>query len=83
MASRTYTVKPGDSLYQIARRYTTEREGWLHLWTRNSRIIGRNPDLIHPDQVLFIPDSWPDHDDFTYLSLVDLRPLLQGVPAHV
>lgn len=85
MADRTYTVKPGDSLYAIAVRYSG-RIGyagspdlmWRDLWAQNRQTIGDNPHLIHPETVLAIPSDWPDHPDFVHRSFVDLRPYLQG-----
>lgn len=45
----TYVVKKGDSVYKIAQRFGT---------TMQAIILGnnlRNPDLIYPGQVLYIP----------------------------
>ncbi|MCF3185087.1 LysM peptidoglycan-binding domain-containing protein [Streptomyces polychromogenes] len=52
---RTYTVKPGDSLSAIARRELGNEARWRELYAMNRGVIGANPDLIHPGQVLTLP----------------------------
>ena len=46
----TYIVKPGDSLSAIAKRLGLS--GWQELYNRNKSVIGSNPNLIRPGQVL-------------------------------
>ena len=46
----TYIVKGGDSLSAIARRLGLD--GWQDLYNQNKSIIGSNPNLIRPGQVL-------------------------------
>lgn len=64
--STTYTVEPGDCLWRIARTVLT-RTGrvadgptiaalWRSIYERNAEVIGSDPDLIHPGQVLSIPE---------------------------
>jgi len=53
---RTYTVKPGDSLSAIAAQYLGDGNKWPQLYDLNKSVIGPNPDLIHPGQVLVLPD---------------------------
>lgn len=53
-ASETYTVKPGDSLSKIARHFYGDGNKWKAIWEANKDIV-KNPDLIHPGQVLKIP----------------------------
>lgn len=48
-AETTYTVKSGDTLSGIASRYGTT---WQKLYEKNKNVIGSNPDLIKPGQVL-------------------------------
>lgn len=48
-AETTYTVKSGDTLSGIANRYGTT---WQKLYEKNKNVIGSNPDLIKPGQVL-------------------------------
>lgn len=51
--AQTYTVKSGDSLSKIAGSYPGI--GWKDIFEANKDQIS-NPDLIHPGQVLKIPD---------------------------
>jgi nucleoid-associated protein YgaU len=53
---RTYTVRPGDSLWKIAKRQYGDGNDWSRLYEANRETIGANPDLIHPGQVLVIPE---------------------------
>lgn len=46
---RTYTVRSGDSLSSIA------GAGWRELYQLNRGVIGGNPNLIYPGQVLHLP----------------------------
>lgn len=48
-AGDTYTVKPGDTLSGIA---TAHGLDWQTLYDANRAVIGDNPDLIYPGQVL-------------------------------
>ncbi len=50
---RTYTVQPGDSLSAIAARFGLA--DWRPLYEANTAVIGDNPDLIYPGQVLVLP----------------------------
>ncbi|MFH7597115.1 LysM domain-containing protein [Streptomyces racemochromogenes] len=52
---RTYTVKAGDSLAAIARRELGNEARWRELYAMNRGVIGADPDLIHPGQVLTLP----------------------------
>lgn len=47
----TYTVQPGDTLSGIAGRLKYPG-GWKALWNKNRGVIGSNPNLIRPGQVL-------------------------------
>ena len=47
----TYTVKPGDTLSSIALRYN---KNWKTIYLHNKDVIGNNPNLIKPGQVLKI-----------------------------
>lgn len=55
-------VRPGDSLWSIAAAHlppdasaTEITEGWHAWWATNRRVIGPDPDLIHPGQRLQPP----------------------------
>lgn len=56
---KTYTVKPGDSLWKIAQRFTGSGARWSEMWAINkSRSRSKNPDLIYPGEVFLIPSGW-------------------------
>ena len=53
----TYTVKTGDSLWKIAKSLLGDGSRWsdIYNYKNNKSIIGANPNLIRPGQVLSIP----------------------------
>ena len=53
-AEATYTVVAGDSLSKIAKHHYGDANQWKRIWEANKDQI-KNPDLIHPGQVLKIP----------------------------
>ena len=52
--ARTYTVKAGDSLSKIAKREYGDAGKWNAIFEANRDKI-KNPDLIHPGQILNLP----------------------------
>ncbi len=52
---KTYTVKAGDSLSKIAKEVYGDAGKWKQIYEANKALIGNNPDLIKPGQVLTIP----------------------------
>ena len=54
--SRTYTVVAGDNLSKIAKKLLGNAGRWREIHELNKDVI-KNPDLIHPGQVLKIPDE--------------------------
>lgn len=53
--TKTYTVKSGDNLSEIAQREMGDGNRWKELYEANKDAIGGNPDLIHPGTKLTIP----------------------------
>jgi LysM repeat protein len=49
-----YTIQPGDSLSEIAVMLGV-RGGWPALYAANRKVIGPDPDAIHPGTVLVLP----------------------------
>lgn len=54
--TRTYTVVGGDSLSKIAKKIYGDAGRWKEIFEANKDQI-KNPDLIHPGQVLKIPGA--------------------------
>ncbi|MBC8768734.1 LysM peptidoglycan-binding domain-containing protein [Arenibacter sp. BSSL-BM3] len=50
-----HTVKSGESLSKIAKKYYGDPMKYKKIFEANTNIL-KNPDLIHPDQVLVIPN---------------------------
>jgi nucleoid-associated protein YgaU len=55
-APRTYTVVAGDSLSKIAKKLYGDGNKWKRIFEANRDTV-KDPDLIHPGQVLRIPDA--------------------------
>lgn len=55
--TRTYTVKPGDSLWAIAAEFLNDGARYPEIYALNKDIIGPDPNLIHPGQVLTLPNQ--------------------------
>ena len=53
--ARTYTVVKGDTLSKIAKSMYGNANKWRKIYEANTDII-KNPDLIHPGQILKIPE---------------------------
>lgn len=51
----TYTVKSGDSLWKIAQQLYGKGSDYTRLYEANKGLVGSNPSLIYPGQVLTIP----------------------------
>ena len=54
--NRTYTVKPGDSLWRIAARELGSGRRWQEIYALNRELIS-NPSLIFPGQELTLPQE--------------------------
>lgn len=51
---KTYTVKPGDTLWAIAKKTLGDGARWREIYNNNVDVIGEDPNLIRPGQVLRI-----------------------------
>lgn len=54
-AAQTYTVVKGDCLWNIAKRFYGNGSLYTVIYNANQAVIGGNPNLIYPGQVLTIP----------------------------
>ena len=52
---KVYTVRPGDTLYKIAKKELADGNKWRDIYNNNLKIIGKNPNLIHVGQKLVLP----------------------------
>jgi len=57
-ATRTYTVRSGDTLSSIAKRFYGNTADWRWLWHVNSSVV-HNPNAIYAGEVLKIPSGPP------------------------
>ena len=55
----TYTVQPGDSLFSIAQQAYGDGNQWQRIYDANKQVIGDDPNLIRPGEVLYIPELVP------------------------
>jgi len=53
--SQTYTVVKGDCLWNIAKKFYGSGSKYTTIYNANKSVIGGNPNLIYPGQVLTIP----------------------------
>lgn len=53
----SYTVKPNDTLWDIAETKLDDPIRYMELYEANADVIGSNPDLIYPGQVLVLPGT--------------------------
>lgn len=53
--SQTYTVAKGDCLWNIAKKFYGNGAKYMVIYNANRSVIGGNPNLIYPGQVLTIP----------------------------
>jgi LysM repeat protein len=56
---RTTTVKRGDTLSQIALTQFKSARKWVALYRWNREVVGKNPHLIYPGQVLLLSEAMP------------------------
>ena len=55
--AKTYTVKSGDTLSGIAKKFYGSPSQWKKIYNANKSIIGSNPNMIYPGQKYSIPLS--------------------------
>lgn len=53
--TRRYTVKRGDTLQKIAKKYYKKASKWLTIYNANSAVIGKNPKKLTVGTKLTIP----------------------------
>ena len=53
--AQTYTVVKGDCLWNIAKKFYGNGSKYSVIYNANRSVIGGNPNLIYPGQVLTIP----------------------------
>lgn len=56
-ASQTYVVVKGDCLYTIARKIYGDGSKYIAIYDANRGVIGGNPNMIYPGQILTIPSA--------------------------
>lgn len=56
--AKTYTVQSGDTLFGIAEHFTGDGQRYTELYQANVSVIGPDPNLIQPGQVLTLPAGW-------------------------
>lgn len=61
--SKQYTVVGGDSLSSLAKKFYGSADLWKVIYDANKQLIGPDPNLIRPGQVLDIPDRGTGGDD--------------------
>src|SRR5437588_1062569 len=54
-----YTVQPGDTLSGIAQQAYGDGNQWQVIYNANTQVIGNDPNLIRPGEVLYIPPLTP------------------------
>jgi hypothetical protein len=54
---RTYSVVRGDCLWNIAKKFYGSGSKYTVIYDANRAVIGGNPNLIYPGQVLTIPEA--------------------------
>src|SRR2546421_2997917 len=53
-----HTVQPGDSLFAIAQHFYGDGNQWHRIYDYcNKQVIGQDPNLIRPGEVLYIPPN--------------------------
>jgi LysM repeat protein len=61
LSGGTYTVQPGNTLSGIAQQVYGNSSLWRTIYDANLTVIGNDPNLIRPGEVLTIPAYQPKH----------------------
>lgn len=72
-SQKTYTVKSGDCLFNITKACTGKGSDWNALYQLNKEVIGANPSLIKPGQVLTLPTNWNQPKNITKLKPISTK----------
>lgn len=54
-STQTYVVAKGDCLWNIAKKFYGDGTKYTIIYDVNKNVVGGNPNLIYPGQVLIIP----------------------------
>src|SRR6185369_7555911 len=54
---KSYTIRAGDCLWNIARDHLGGGQNWGEIYSMNQDIIGTNPDLIMPGTTIHLPSG--------------------------
>lgn len=54
--AKSYTIKGGDTLSDIAQEQLGDANRWKEIYEMNKDVIGDNPDTIHPGKKLKLPE---------------------------
>lgn len=68
---QTYTVAKGDCLWNITKACCGNGARWKELYDLNKKVIGSNPNLIKPGQVLVLPTGWNTPTKVTKLTNIN------------
>ncbi|CAN5462744.1 hypothetical protein BH10CYA1_BH10CYA1_46640 [soil metagenome] len=64
-ATTTYTVKPGDNLWDIAQHHLGDGLKWQEIYQLNHDVIGGDPTLIHPGTEIQLPGGQEIASNYT------------------
>src|SRR2546421_10469572 len=77
-----YTVQPGDTLSSIAQQAYGDANQWQKIYDANKQVIGNDPNLIRPGEVLSIPALSPTPGSNYTVQAGDRLPSLSTPTCH-
>ena len=82
---QTVEVVRGDSLWAITQSFGQPGTAWHELYNipENKLVIGENPHMIHPGQILIVPEHWADRTRTTAPSPQPRHPTAHEQPRSV